>query len=330
MSKRKRQNSIPGPQLQADGRALYGAGIGIATPDDAPAGRYPARIPVPEYIPAALGRLAALGARFVPILIGWRRNRNGEWALGKPPLPGVGTNGYAGFDLLTATEHIAGVHGGALALIPASIGMAVVDIDAGGPAALDVLIAQTRPYLITATPRVGGAHLWWHCPPDVGADVGDFYWEIGECAGDVRYAKGYVALWPGVAEELAWSADTAHVYPHYPAARFAAAKALHPDSGAGSWAPHNSWEWRQWDNPVDAQKGGERSGITRRKQGQERKAMALALKAQGYDTPGIAAELTRAFALQKPLTPRSVQRYLRPDYLPEVHQQHQRFLPLIA
>ena len=322
MSRFKRQNSIPGPLMQADGRVNYGAGVGIPTPPDAPAGIYPARVPIPEYAPGALARLESMGARFQPIVLGWRKNRNGDWALGKPPPEGVGLNGHAGFDLLTATGHIAGLHGGALALIPASLDLAVVDVDVVDQDSLDALIAETRPYLITPTARIGGVDLWWHCPPDIGAGVEDCYWRIGALAGDIRYAKGYVALWPGVAEKLAWGADTAGVYPHYPAARFGAAKVLHPASGAGSRGPHNAKEWRQWDNPNDAQKGGEHSGITRYKDAKERKALALSMQAQGYDIDAIALELG--------ITRRSAYRYLRPDYLPDVRPDYQRHLPLIA
>ena len=319
MSKHNPKHSTPGPPLQADGREQFGAGHSLPTPPElVSAGTYPARVAVPAYNPNALALLAQPPARLVALQLGWRRDKTGDWALGKPPAPGVGTNHYAGFDLLTAQGHIAGLHGGALGLIPASIGMAVVDVDSGDVPALIRHLGNAAPYLVTPTPRRGGMHLWWHCPPELGAGVEDCFWRIGDWAGDLRYARGYVALWPETPEILAPHIRNAAAYPHFPAALFMGAKTRHPKSGAGSWAPEN----QQWDNPEDGRKGGIMSGITRRKQGQERKRAALALQAQGYGAGEIASELG--------ISRMTAWRYLRPDYLPEVHREHQRHLPMVA
>ena len=316
MSKYAPQNSIPGPPLQGGGRAQYGAGNSIATPADAPAGMYPARIPVPEYNPNALALLAEAGARFVPLQIRWRRDKSGDWALGKPPLKGLGTNRYAGFDLLDATGYIAGLHGGALGLIPASIGMAVVDVDVGDATALIEDLGDYGPVLTTPTPRVGGRHLWYPYPAGLARWVEDCHWRMRDWAGDLRYAKGYVLLTDEAPELLAPALFRAGNHRILPAL-FMAHKAKHPKSGAGSGGGGT-----QWENPEDGRKGGEMSGITRRKQGRERKRAALILQAQGYDADAIASELG--------ISRRSVYRYLRPDYLPEEHLDYQRHLPLVA
>ena len=307
MSNHNRQNIISGPQAQGpDGRAIL--------PPPEMAGVYPAAgISLPAYDDPdtldALRSLDRLGARFVPLgPIGFQQNAKGEWRLNKAPVQGC--KRLPGYRLQTALRRIAGVYPAGLGITPTSIGMAVADVDAGDPGAL---IRAADPYLVTATARIGGTDLWWHCPEHV--KPGDGRWAAYGCSGEIR-SKCYVVLWTGLAEELAAYAVYAQNFAHYPAALFPKRSAPpRPANATGSWAAEN-----HWDNPDDARKGGLASGESRRKTRDVLQAQAARLQGIGYSTSDIALNLG--------ITPRTARIYLRRANQPDARPDYQRHTAL--
>ena len=97
-------------------------------------------------------------------------------------------------------HHVA--DGGLVGVIPASIGAVVIDVDDGGPegvAAVTEALKPCVPIAISATRRVGGAHVWYRSPPN---GTGNRKWHLGTAMGDIRGSAGFVILWdaPQVAE----------------------------------------------------------------------------------------------------------------------------------
>ena len=135
----------------------------------------------------ALATLAAAGAHFVlcgadkrPKAKAWQANPAGlEAALG---------------------------HEGPVGVIPASLGCVVVDVDQGGDAAADAVIAQLGlPLAKVPSRRDGGWHIWYRsCEAD---EIGNRAWE----GGDIRGARGQAILWHPeiVAKGLACKAPVA-------------------------------------------------------------------------------------------------------------------------
>ena len=89
-----------------------------------------------------------------------------------------------------------------LGVIPASLGLAVVDIDEGDP---EVVIAELGAPLATVRTGGGGTHLFYRAP---GGEVGNRKWALDGAGGDVRGTKGYVLIWDG-AKTLASATEVA-------------------------------------------------------------------------------------------------------------------------
>ena len=97
-------------------------------------------------------------------------------------------------------------HKGPVAVVPASIGCAVIDVDRGGEQAAGAVVKLLgAPLAKVPTRREGGFHLWYRCR-DAG-DIGNRVWRDGE----VRAGKGYAILWdaPATAQGLASTAPVA-------------------------------------------------------------------------------------------------------------------------
>ena len=90
-------------------------------------------------------------------------------------------------------------HAGAgkpVAVIPASVGCVVLDVDDGGDAGAEEvksLLAPAQPLAEVPTRRAGGWHLWYADRDACG--VRNRQWSLGGTHGDVRGGKGYVILW---------------------------------------------------------------------------------------------------------------------------------------
>ena len=129
-----------------------------------------------EWQAPALRALHARGAHFVlcrpdkrAIATGWQK---------APP------------DLDAVTRHAKS--GSLVGVIPWSLGCAVIDVDEGGETGMAaVMAALGGPVTWTPTKRQGGFHIWYRAA----TAQGNRKWQIGEAAGDVRGAKGYVILW---------------------------------------------------------------------------------------------------------------------------------------
>ena len=85
---------------------------------------------------------------------------------------------------------------GLIAVIPSSLGCAVVDIDEGGDDAFHAVVnALGAPIVRTSSKREGGYHAWFRDS----SGAGNRKWQInGAGGGDVRGDKGYVILWDPV------------------------------------------------------------------------------------------------------------------------------------
>ena len=86
--------------------------------------------------------------------------------------------------------------GGLVGLVPGSLGMFVVDVDAGGDAGAAAVrrVLGVDPLVTTKTRRDGGWHLWFR-KPDVRAEIGNSTWRTPEGSGEIRADSGYVVLW---------------------------------------------------------------------------------------------------------------------------------------
>ena len=84
-------------------------------------------------------------------------------------------------------------HDGRIGLVPYSIGSTALDLDHGDPADLPTPWTQYR------TQRRGGAHFYY------GDDEarGNQKWQLGDCSGEVRGARGYLILHHGGADRVA-------------------------------------------------------------------------------------------------------------------------------
>lgn len=152
---------------------------------------------------SALATLAEAGAHFV--LCGENKRPKAE-AWQKTPAP-----------LDVAERHIAR---GLVGAVPASLGCVVVDVDEGGDAARDAMVALLgAPLAVVPTRRDGGWHLWYRSRD--AAEIGNAKWRDGAMRGDVRGAKGYAILWHPdlVAEGLA---DTTRLVANLVASEIAA------------------------------------------------------------------------------------------------------------
>ena len=78
-----------------------------------------------------------------------------------------------------------------LGVVPASLGLAVVDIDEGDP---EVVIAELGAPLATVRTGGGGTHLFYRAPA---GEVGNRMWALEGAGGDVRGTEGYVLIWDG-------------------------------------------------------------------------------------------------------------------------------------
>lgn len=87
-------------------------------------------------------------------------------------------------------------HRGMLGIIPASLGLFVIDIDEGNPAHLEVLFdVDDIPYSLVKTPN--GHHLYCYAPEGAGKGnfTGNAKWDFAGCKGDIRYDAGYVCVY---------------------------------------------------------------------------------------------------------------------------------------
>ena len=84
-------------------------------------------------------------------------------------------------------------HDGRIGLIPHSIGATALDVDHGDPTELPT------PWTRYRTARAGGAHFYY------GDDEarGNQKWQLGDCSGEVRGARGYLILHNGGAHRVA-------------------------------------------------------------------------------------------------------------------------------
>ena len=135
---------------------------------------------------AALRVLSDHGAHFVltapdkrPLMLGWQKT----------------APAFASVEC-----HIA--DGGLVGVIPASIGAVVIDVDGGGTQGVDAVTEALKPCVpiaISATRRVGGAHIWYRSSPN---RTGNRTWQLGTAMGDIRGSAGFVILWdaPQVAD----------------------------------------------------------------------------------------------------------------------------------
>lgn len=84
-------------------------------------------------------------------------------------------------------------HRGMLGIIPASLGLFVIDVDEGNPAHIEVLFDEAEvPYRKVKTPN--GWHIYCYAPE--GQDwKGNAKWDFAGCKGDIRYDAGYVCVY---------------------------------------------------------------------------------------------------------------------------------------
>ena len=86
--------------------------------------------------------------------------------------------------------------GGVIAVIPASIGMVVFDVDVGGmhSAGAAKKITGMKAVWINSTRRYNGLHLWFPAHP---GKINNRKWQNskGKVIGDIRGSEGYVVLW---------------------------------------------------------------------------------------------------------------------------------------
>jgi len=122
-----------------------------------------------------LCRLHGNGARFVLCLANKRAVKK-AWNKDFPTLDAV--VGHA-----SSTNHRIG-------LIPASLGLCVIDVDQGDPQ--EVIDVLGKPLAAIPTQRKDGMHLYYRKPD---GKVGNSKWQVGSAAGEVRCDAGYVILW---------------------------------------------------------------------------------------------------------------------------------------
>ena len=122
-------------------------------------------------MPDALEALAERGAHFV-LCRADKRPQASAWQ--KTPAP-----------LEAALQHE-----GPVGVVPASLGCVVIDVDQGGAAASEAVVATLgQPLARVSTRREGGEHIWYRCRD--AERVGNRAWANG----DIRGAKGYAILW---------------------------------------------------------------------------------------------------------------------------------------
>lgn len=84
-------------------------------------------------------------------------------------------------------------HKGLLGIIPASLGLFVIDVDEGNPARVEVMFDEAeKPYRKVKTPN--GHHIYCFAP-DSHDFKGNAKWEFAGCKGDIRYDAGYVVVY---------------------------------------------------------------------------------------------------------------------------------------
>ena len=88
---------------------------------------------------------------------------------------------------------------GLLGIVPASLGMAVLDVDTGDATQL---IVDYPPWFLARSQRPGRVHLWYK-DSEKSRRGGD--WRGHGCAGEIIASTGYVVLWNTTLEELAES-----------------------------------------------------------------------------------------------------------------------------
>ena len=88
---------------------------------------------------------------------------------------------------------------GLLGIVPASLGMAVLDVDTGDATQL---IVDYPPWFLARSQRPGRVHLWYK-DSEKGRRGGD--WRGHGCSGEIIASTGYVVLWNTTLEELAES-----------------------------------------------------------------------------------------------------------------------------
>ena len=82
-----------------------------------------------------------------------------------------------------------------LGIIPASLGLFVIDVDEGNPAFVTTLFDENEvPYRLVKTPN--GHHIYCFAP-DGQQFKGNAKWEFAGCKGDIRYDAGYVVVYDG-------------------------------------------------------------------------------------------------------------------------------------
>ena len=91
------------------------------------------------------------------------------------------------------TLDVVAAHDGRIGLIPHSIGSTALDVDHGDPRDLPT------PWTRYRTARAGGAHLYYGDKQARGNQA----WEIGDCSGEIRGAKGYLILHHNGADRVA-------------------------------------------------------------------------------------------------------------------------------
>lgn len=107
-------------------------------------------------------------------------------------------------------------HDGLLGLMPASLGLSVLDVDHAATAAgYQALLEQYPPLLSLPSQTPGRYHLYY---PDEAPRPNATFKAFG-CSGDVRSANGYVVLWDDAGDRLAevlrlpWQETTAADFP---------------------------------------------------------------------------------------------------------------------
>ena len=86
---------------------------------------------------------------------------------------------------------------GLLGIVPASLGMAVLDVDTGDATQL---IVDYPPWFLARSQRHGRVHIWYR-DSQKGRRGGD--WRGHGCSGEIIASTGYVVLWNTALEELA-------------------------------------------------------------------------------------------------------------------------------
>ena len=87
-------------------------------------------------------------------------------------------------------------HKGLLGIIPASLGLFVIDVDEGNPARVEVLFDEAEDdYRKVKTPN--GWHIYAYEPHGAGKGnfTGNAKWDFAGCKGDIRYDAGYVCVY---------------------------------------------------------------------------------------------------------------------------------------